>query len=93
MLKQLSQCNDKYAMLGISFILFIYHCEQMDASCTLSNPNPEMTLSCYVTTLPYNVVRRIQIRIETYWRQGGFSSLDDAGRLVRRYRFHEHTSC
>ena len=59
----------------------------MEAFCTLSNPGPEIQLSCYVTTLPHNVVRRIQIRIETYWPQGGFCSLDDAGRLVRRYRF------
>ena len=65
----------------------------MEASCTFSSPGAEIQLSCYVTTLPYNEVRRIQIRKETYWPQGGFCSLDDAGRLVRRYRFHEHTSC
>ena len=65
----------------------------MEAFCTLSNPGPEMQLSCYVTTLPYNTLRHIHIRIETYWRQGVFSSLDDAGRVVRRYRFHAHTSC
>ena len=65
----------------------------MEAFCTLLKSGPEMMLMfCYVATLQYNAMRGTQIRTETYWRRGVFCSLDDAGRLVRRYRFHEHAS-